>query len=59
MSEEKVVQEETMEQVVNTTKRPKRVSRKKVCNFCVDKIEYIDYKDVAKLKRYIRSGAKA
>ena len=58
MSEEKVVQEETMEQVVNTTKRPKRVSRKKVCNFCVDKIEYIDYKDITKLKRYITEKGK-
>jgi small subunit ribosomal protein S18 len=46
MSEEKIVQEEAMEQVVNATKRPKRVSRKKVCNFCVDKIENIDYKDI-------------
>ena len=37
MSEEKV-----------TVKRPaKRVPRKKVCNFCVDKAEEIDYKDVA------------
>ena len=32
-----------------TVKRPiKRVPRKKVCNFCVDKAEEIDYKDVAK-----------
>ena len=58
MSEEKIVQEEAMEQVVNATKRPKRVSRKKVCNFCVDKIKYIDYKDIAKLKRYITEKGK-
>ena len=27
--------------------------RKKVCQFCVDKCEYIDYKDAAKLRRFI------
>ena len=27
--------------------------RRKVCAFCVDKIEHIDYKDAAKLKRYM------
>ena len=58
MSEEKNVQEEVMEQAVNTTKRPKRISRKKVCNFCVDKIEYIDYKDITKLRRYITEKGK-
>ena len=26
--------------------------RKKVCQFCVDKCEYIDYKDAAKLRRF-------
>ena len=30
-------------------RRPKR----KVCSFCADKIEHIDYKDVAKLRRFI------
>ena len=27
--------------------------RRKVCQFCVDKCEYIDYKDAAKLRRFI------
>ena len=27
--------------------------RKKVCQFCADKSEKIDYKDVEKLRRYI------
>ena len=27
--------------------------RKKVCQFCVDKCEHIDYKDAAKLRRFI------
>ena len=28
-----------------------RKGRKKVCSFCVDRAEFIDYKDVAKLDR--------
>ena len=39
------------------TNRVKR-SRKKVCAFCVDKVESIDYKDVAKLRRYMSERAK-
>ena len=27
--------------------------RKKVCQFCVDKKNFIDYKDVATLKHYV------
>ena len=30
-----------------------RRPRRKVCSFCVDKVEEIDYKDVAKLRRYV------
>ena len=32
--------------------------RKKVCQFCVDKCEYIDYKDAAKLRRFISERSK-
>lgn len=32
--------------------------RKKVCAFCVDKAGDIDYKDVAKLRRYISERSK-
>ena len=32
--------------------------RKKVCSFCVDKIDYIDYKDTAKLRRYLSERGK-
>ncbi|MCS4585693.1 30S ribosomal protein S18 [Clostridium perfringens] len=32
--------------------------KKKVCIFCVDKAESIDYKDVAKLKKYITERGK-
>ena len=28
-----------------------RRPRRKVCSFCVDKVEHIDYKDVAKISR--------
>lgn len=33
-------------------RRGGRKSRKKVCNFCVDKIEQIDYKDVQRLRKF-------
>lgn len=36
--------------------RPRR--RKKVCAFCVDKVEHIDFKDTAKLKRYTSERGK-
>ena len=36
----------------------KRPSRKKVCNFCVDKVVEIDYKDVNKLKKFITEKGK-
>jgi small subunit ribosomal protein S18 len=32
--------------------------RKKVCAFCVDKIDYVDYKDALKLRRYITERGK-
>ena len=35
-------------------KRPRR----KVCDFCVNKIEYIDYKDVNRLRRSINERGK-
>ena len=35
-----------------------RKSRKKVCQFCVEKAETIDYKDIAKLRRYTSERAK-
>lgn len=33
-------------------------SRRKVCAFCVDKIDVIDYKDPVKLRRYISDRGK-
>ena len=35
-----------------------RKPKKKVCQFCVDKDESIDYKDINKLKRYISERGK-
>ena len=32
---------------------PKNRKRRKVCQFCVDKATYIDYKDAAKLRRFM------
>ena len=37
---------------------PKMRKRRKVCQFCVDKATYIDYKDVAKLRRYVSERSK-
>ena len=36
----------------------KRIPRKKVCAFCQSKVDEIDYKDVATLKKYITEGGK-
>ena len=40
-------------------RRPmKRSSRRKVCVFCQEKVNYIDYKDVNRLKKFITEGGK-
>ena len=38
--------------------RPMRRGRKKVCSFCVDRIENIDYKDVPRLRKYVSERSK-
>jgi small subunit ribosomal protein S18 len=35
-----------------------RFGRRRVCAFCVDKINHIDYKEPAKLRRYVSDRAK-
>ena len=35
-----------------------RKARKKVCGFCVDKVENIDYQDIARLRRYMSERGK-
>ena len=42
------------EKVVARGKRAKR----KVCSFCVDKIDRIDYKDAPRLRRYLSERGK-
>lgn len=32
--------------------------RRRVCQFCIDKIDEIDYKDVSRLRRYLSDRAK-
>ena len=61
-----------MEEIMNTTpaaesapapakegkKFVKRAPRRKVCAFCQNKMDAIDYKDVNLLKKYITEGGK-
>ena len=47
-----------MAEEVKAPRAPKRVPKKKVCTFCVDHVEDIDYKDVAKLKRHTTEKGK-
>ena len=35
-----------------------RKPRRKVCNFCVDHVDQIDYKDIAKLRRFTTERGK-
>ncbi len=50
---------------LNRTDRPKRkwegskyVPKRKVCTFCSEKVELIDYKDAARLRQFISDRAK-
>ncbi|HEX4952353.1 MAG TPA: 30S ribosomal protein S18 [Thermoanaerobaculia bacterium] len=40
--------------------RPKKVffRRRKVCKFCVDRVDYIDYKDVRLLQQFVPERSK-
>jgi small subunit ribosomal protein S18 len=35
-----------------------RKGRRKVCQFCVEKVDEIDYKDVTKLKKFVSERSK-
>ena len=40
-------------------RRPRgRKPRREVCTFCVDKIQHIDYKDIARLRRFTSERGK-
>ena len=52
-----------MDNKTETVVRPVRPAannrrRRKVCIFCADKIEFIDYKDSAKLRKFISERGK-
>jgi len=36
----------------------KRFPRRKVCAFCVDKLDYIDYKDTKRIKKFVTERGK-
>ena len=39
--------------------RPMRGKRRKVCQFCAEKCESIDYKDAAKLRRFVSERSRS
>lgn len=45
-----------MPEKINNRNMMKR--RRKVCSFCADKIENIDYKDISKISRFISERGK-
>jgi len=47
-----------MQQTQNMRRERGRRPRRKVCAFCVDKVEQIDYKGAAKLRRFITERGK-
>ena len=49
-----------MDRTENAVKAPRPVvrRRKKVCIFCADKVDFIDYKDSAKLRKFISERGK-
>ena len=54
--------EELMESAImdekTAPKKYKKPARRKVCTFCVEHLDEVDYKDVAKLKRYVTEKGK-
>src|SRR5690349_15572862 len=38
--------------------RPRYIPRRKVCQFCVDKVDNIDFKDFARLRRFVSDRGK-
>lgn len=46
-----------MEERKNMRPRPRK-GRRKVCGFCVDKVEHIDYKDVNRLRKFVTESGK-
>ncbi|UOF90636.1 30S ribosomal protein S18 [Fodinisporobacter ferrooxydans] len=58
MSEQQREQREQREPRSGGFNKKKRGKRRKVCNFCVDKVKFIDYKDTHRLSRYVSERGK-
>ena len=43
---------------MDRSSRPMHRGRKKVCSFCVDRVEHIDYKDLPRLRKYVSERGK-
>ncbi|MDR0325661.1 MAG: 30S ribosomal protein S18 [Oscillospiraceae bacterium] len=43
---------------MGTDRGPRGRKRRKVCSFCADRVEHIDYKDAAKLRRFLSERGK-
>lgn len=56
MSEQTTPVEKTEEKVV--VKKYRKQGKKKVCQFCQDKSIVIDYKDAARLRKYVTEKGK-
>ena len=46
------------ETVVDKAKLYKNKRKKKVCAFCAEKVEFIEYKDAAKLRKFVSERSK-
>ena len=46
------------ETVVDKAKLYKNKRKKKICAFCAEKVEFIDYKDAAKLRKFVSERSK-
>ena len=58
MSEETIQQETSKDERPRFSKKPGKPSRKKPCSFCLEKVVYIDYKDVNRLRKYMTEKGK-
>ena len=47
-----------MEEKAPVKKVCKKMPRKKVCAFCQEKLDAVDYKDVNRLKKFVTEGGK-
>ncbi len=55
--EEAAPAQEQQPKAERPAQRPIR-RRKKVCIFCADKIDYIDYKDIGRLRKFVSERSK-